>query len=48
MVTGDSSLIQTSVSDGTRLVQAFQVAALKGSDAKEGFVNCQQVQITGG
>ena len=46
--TGDSSLIQTSVSDGTRLVQAFQVAALAGSDALEGFVNCQQVQITGG
>ena len=48
VVTGDSSLIQTSVSDGTRLVQAFQVAALAGSDALEGFVNCQQVQITGG
>ena len=44
----DSSAIQTSFSSNTRLVKAFQVAALKGSDAKEGFVNCQQVQITGG
>ena len=46
VVSGDSSLIQTSFSSNSRLVSAFQVSALTGG--AEGYVHCQQVQITGG
>ncbi len=48
IVATDSSAIQTSFSSNTRLVSAFQVSALKGAAAGEGYVHCQQVQITGG
>ena len=46
VVSGDTSLIQTSFSSNSRLVGAFQVSALTGG--AEGYVHCQQVQITGG
>ena len=48
VVATDSSLIQTSFSSNSRLVSAFQVSALKAATAGEGYVHCQQVQITGG
>ena len=46
VVSTDSSLIQTSFSSNSRLVSAFQASALTGGI--EGYVHCQQVQITGG
>ena len=48
IVSTDSSLIQTSISSNARLVSCWRAAALKGTAAGEGFVHCQQVQITGG
>ena len=46
VVATDSSAIQTSISSNSRLVSAWQASALTGG--AEGYVHCQQVQITGG
>ena len=46
IVATDSSSIQTSFSSNSRLVGAWQASALTGGI--QGYVHCQQVQITGG